>query len=233
MRGTLQSGGVTHVRLCEFKKSLCLGSGKIQTGPTKPSMEVSEISKAALPPGFHLRLVVAEDIPALNNLIALSVRELHTPFYTAVQIESAIKNLYVVNPVLVDDGAYFAVVFEGLVNTTLPEVIVGVGGWTCRSLPSNEPLTPATEAAKLKALYINPTYGRMGIAKVLLNACEQAAREMGFTRMEFIATLAGVKFYLKHGYMILDNADSKSGRLLKDIGDGQSLHFVSMGKDLS
>lgn len=196
-------------------------------------MEVSEISKASLPPGFHLRLVVVEDSSAIHNLIARSVRELHTPFYTVVQIELAIKNLYVVNPVLVDDGAYFAVVFRDPVNTALPELIVGVGGWTCRSLPGNEFLTPSTEAAKLKALYIHPTYGRMGIAKVLLNACEQAARKMGFARMEFIATLAGVEFYLKHGYMILKNKDNKSGMLWKDIGDGQSLNFVSMGKDLS
>ena len=147
------------------------------------------------------RLATFEDIPELNEMIALSVRGLSTDYYTPNQIESAIKYVFGVDTQLVNDGTYYIAQID---NT-----VVGCGGWSKRNTlfggdqykTKVDPLlNPATDAARIRAFFVHPGKARKGVGQLLISACEQAAIAHGFTRMEMGATLPGVPFYAKMGY---------------------------------
>jgi GNAT superfamily N-acetyltransferase len=103
---------------------------------------------------------------------------------------------------LVADGTYFVIESDG--------VIAGCGGWSYRatlfggddSLVARipEPLDPAHDAAKVRAMYTNPDIVRRGVGRLLLGLCEDAARQAGFARAELMATAAGVPLYQSCGY---------------------------------
>src|SRR5476649_1075813 len=71
------------------------------------------------------RLTTFEDIPQLNEMIALSVRGLSNDYYTPAQIESAIKYIFGVDTQLVIDGTYYIAEIDG--------ITVGCGGWSKRN----------------------------------------------------------------------------------------------------
>jgi GNAT superfamily N-acetyltransferase len=84
----------------------------------------------------------------------------------------------------------------------------------------------------LKALYVHPDAGRKGVGRKLLKACEDAAKERGFKRMEVGATFAGKKFYLKEGYEVLRDEEGKEMRDERDLSEGEKLELVRMARDL-
>jgi GNAT superfamily N-acetyltransferase len=62
-------------------------------------------------------------------------------------------------------------------------------------------LNPATDAAKVRAMYTDPDFTRRGIGSRILALCEDAARRAGFSRVELMGTAAGVPLYLAQGYI--------------------------------
>jgi hypothetical protein len=60
---------------------------------------------------------------------------------------------------------------------------------------------------------------------LILQACENAAREAGFTRLEMGATLSGVAFYRAKGYAPLADLEVP-------LGNGEVLPIVRMAKEL-
>ncbi|MGO9938287.1 MAG: GNAT family N-acetyltransferase, partial [Terracidiphilus sp.] len=58
----------------------------------------------------------------------------------------------------------------------------------------------------------------------ILEACENAAREAGFTRLEMGATLSGVAFYRAKGYIAIENQEVP-------LGSGKSLPILRMAKE--
>jgi GNAT superfamily N-acetyltransferase len=78
-------------------------------------------------------------------------------------------------------------------------------------------------------MFVHPEWTRKGVAKMLLDACEKAAREAGFKRVEIGATLSGVPFYERMGYREIEE---KGGREMRDLGNGVELEVVRMGRDL-
>ena len=70
------------------------------------------------------------------------------------------------------------------------------------SVVAREParLDPATDAAKVRAMYTEPRFARRGVGKLLLALCEDAARAAGFARVELMATMAGEPLYRAAGY---------------------------------
>jgi len=54
-------------------------------------------------------------------------------------------------------------------------------------------LDPQRDAAKIRAFFVHPDWARQGIASIILDACESAARQAGFTRCGNGATLTGVQ----------------------------------------
>ena len=177
---------------------------------------------------FRLRTAVAGDIPALHELIAASVRGLMTWAYSPSQLEAALGTWLGVDSQLVTDGTYFVVEADVDGRT----VMVGCGGWSKRKTPygsDHRPgredalLDPKVDAAKIRAMFVHPEWGRKGIGSVIMDECERAAGEAGFRRFEMGATLSGVPLYEKYGYVAKE-------RVELPLSNGETLPIVRMEK---
>jgi len=173
-----------------------------------------------------LRKAVFADIPALNALIARSARGLSGEDYRAAQIEGALRGAFGVDTQLLADETYFVVEDGG--------PIIGCGGWSFRSTlfggdaragRDSTTLDPATQAAKIRAFFVDPGYARRGVGSLLLEHCEREARRRGFIRVELMATLPGVKLYAARGYV-------GSPQVEFDVGSGEIIEFIPMSKSL-
>ncbi len=146
-------------------------------------MEISE---------FKLRLATSSDIPALHALVEASVRGLQTNDYTPSQIEGALGTVLGVDTQLITDQTYF------IAESSKESRIVACGGWSKRKTlfgadrgPGREPelLNPATDAAKVRAIFVHPDFARRGLGSLILATVEEAARVAGFQRFEMGSTL--------------------------------------------
>jgi len=180
---------------------------------------------------FHVRKAAAVDVPRLREVIEASVRGLQFGDYSQSQIAGALQSVYGVDSQLIADGTYFVseVVELGI---TRPE-IVACGGWSKRKTlyggdqyaqREDSLLDPTRDAAKIRAFFVHPDWARRGIGTLILESCESAAREAGFTRLEMGATLSGVAFYRAKGYAELENLEVR-------LSNGEMLPIVRMAKD--
>jgi GNAT superfamily N-acetyltransferase len=160
---------------------------------------------------FLLRRALPEDKPALGRLIERSVRELQKLDYSSEQIDVALETVFGVDSQLIADGTYFAVTPDSDAN-----LIAGCGGWSRRrtlyggdqwSGREDAPIDPARDAAKIRAFFVHPDWSRRGIGSMILRACEAAAIQEGFRRLEMGATLTGVPLYEAHGYAQREKAE--------------------------
>ncbi len=172
------------------------------------------------------RLATSADIPAIAALMDRAILELQRPFLTPEQLASS--HLFMgLDTQLIADGTYFVV--------TTDERVVGCGGWSRRATlyggsvsaveRDDRLLDPATEPARVRAMYTDPDFVRRGIGRRILGLCESAARAAGFTRVELMATLAGEPLYRASGYEPIE-------RILKMADRGAAVPGVRMGKNL-
>lgn len=175
---------------------------------------------------MHLRPALPADVPALEAVIALSARGLSRDDYTTTEIEALVAHVFGVDSELVGDGTYLMIEHDGQP--------VACGGWSRRKTlfggdnyqgRQSGFLDPATDAARIRAFFVHPDFARQGLATWLLDACEAAAREAGFSRIEMMATLPGVKLYRAFGYA----GDERQTFVLPD---GIRVAFVPMSKSL-
>ena len=162
----------------------------------------------------------------LEALIARSARGLSMHEYTPRQIEGALRGAFGIDSQLLDDGTYFVAEEDG--------VPAACGGWSFRATlfggdarvdRDASELDPLVQAARIRAFFVEPSRARRGIGSVLLDHCERAARARGFSRIELMATLPGVKLYAARGYI--------AGQPVRyDLGAGESIEFVPMRKNL-
>ena len=112
--------------------------------------------------------------------------------------------------------------------------LTACGGWSKRKTlfggdqfaqREDSLLDPARDAAKIRAFFVHPQWARRGIGALILEACENAARAAGFTRLEMGSTLTGVAFYRAHGYAALEN-------LQVPLSNGEMLPIVRMAKEI-
>jgi GNAT superfamily N-acetyltransferase len=173
---------------------------------------------------FHLRKATKADIPRLREVIEASVRGLQANDYSPTQIEAALRSVYGVDTQLIIDGTYLA--------AEINSEIVACGGWSKRKTlyggdqfeaREDSLLNPAQDAAKIRAFFVHPNWARQGIGAAILQACEDAARAAGFTRLEMGATLSGVAFYKAKGYTAVENLEVP-------LSNGEALPIVKMQK---
>ena len=173
-----------------------------------------------------LRKATLADVPALNALIARSARGLSTADYRTEQIEGALRGAFGVDTQLLADETYFVVEDGGQ--------IVGCGGWSFRATlfggdaragRDSSTLDPKTQAAKIRAFFVDPGSARRGIGSLLLDRCEKEARAHGYARVELMATLPGVKLYAARGYV-------GDAQVQFDVGAGERIEFIPMHKNL-
>lgn len=150
---------------------------------------------------FTHRLAAESDLPQLRALMTRAIEQLQDGFLSPEQVRASHKVMGL-DTQLVRDGTYFMIEADGQ--------LAGCGGWSFRatlyggddSVIAREParLDPATDAAKVRAMYTNPDFARRGVGKLLLGLCEDAARAAGFARVELMGTMAGVPLYRACGY---------------------------------
>jgi len=150
------------------------------------------------------RLARAADVPAIKELMQLSIAENMKAFLSAEEVIAAQETMGVDNS-LIEDETYFLI--ETIHDSN--KILVGCGGWGKRKTLYGGDHTagrddsygdPAVDAARIRAMYTHPAWVRCGIGSLLLDLGEAAAREAGFRTIELGSTLPGEPFYLARGY---------------------------------
>jgi len=173
-----------------------------------------------------IRPATLADRGVLHDLIARSARGLSAADYRPEQVEGALQGAFGVDSQLIDDGTYFVVEEAG--------VIVGCGGWSFRKTlfggdkrPERDAaeLDPRTEPAKIRAFFVDPAHARRGIGTMLLEKCEAEARLRGFSRVELMSTLPGIRLYSARGYAGVQQVQY-------EVSPGVVIEFLPMSKRL-
>jgi GNAT superfamily N-acetyltransferase len=172
--------------------------------------------------GLTHRIARLEDAPALAVVMDAAIAELQRGFLDPAQIASS-RMIMGLDRQLLIDGTYFMV--------EAGDHIAGCGGWSRRATlyggdhtPGRDAalLDPATEPARVRAMYTHPDFARRGVGRLILDLCEAAARAEGFKRVELMATLSGRALYSQCGY-----ADIQA---IEDARGGAPVPLVRMGK---
>ena len=178
-----------------------------------------------MPPLTH-RLARLEDVDAISALMHRAIEHLQRGFLSPDQVRAshAVMGL---DTQLVRDRTYFLVERDGL--------LAGCGGWSWRETlyggdqsvvaRAARRLDPATEAARIRAMYTDPAFARQGVGRRVLALCEDAARAEGFARIEMMATMAGEPLYRACGYEPIEHVSSAAI-------DGVRVPLLRMGKVL-
>ena len=193
---------------------------------------------------IRIRKAVPADVPALQRLIEASVRELQAADYTSQQMEGALESVFGVDSQLIADGTYLVAEARardktldaenvGELKNSGPEwSIAGCGGWSKRKTlyggdrfaeREDSLLDPKRDAAKIRAFFIHPAWARRGVGSKVLEACEAAAREAGFSRYEMGATLTGAKLFGVKGYVAVKKIEVP-------LKNGLTLPVIHMAK---
>jgi len=181
------------------------------------------VSAAEQPPQ---RVAVAADADAIQALMRASIRALFPRFYDAAYTESAARFIGELDLALVEDGTYYVHEAGG--------EIVACGGWSRRnrlytgSSPAADDgrlLDPATEPARVRAMFVRGDWTRRGLGRAILDACERAARAEGFSMLALMATLPGEPLYRAYGFRDTE-------RTLVRLPDGIELDGVAMERPI-
>jgi GNAT superfamily N-acetyltransferase len=159
-------------------------------------------------------------------------------------MDGALETVFGVDSQLIADGTYL--VAEARIvdapsgagktsdgkNQGSEWVIAGCGGWSNRKTlygsdhwtgREDTLLDPKRDAAKIRAFFIHPAWARRGVGSRILEACEGAAREAGFTSYEMGATLTGAKLFGAKGYVAVEKIEVP-------LKNGLSLPVIHMAK---
>ncbi len=175
---------------------------------------------------WHIRAARTSDIDQIADLISLSAHQLSQGYYSREQVDGALMGVFGVDTQLIEDQTYFVIEQDGQ--------MLACGGWSYRAtlfgndnLADRNPrsLDPEKEAAKIRAFFVHPDHARKGLGKLLLQYCEQCAREAGFSKAELGATLPGKELYQRFGYQPGLQVDHL-------MQNGLYLQVIPMSKDL-
>jgi len=160
----------------------------------------------------ELRVTTLGDIPRLLPVMEAAIAELQKGFLTPEQIEAS-HAFMGLDSQLVKDGTYF-MVLDG-------DEVAGCGGWSRRatlygqdSTPGRDAqlLDPATDPARVRAMYTHPAFARRGVGRLILEACEAAAKAEGFTTLELMGTMSGQPLYEVYGFVVVEEfVDDRGG----------------------
>lgn len=171
---------------------------------------------------MKIRTATAADLPDIERVMRASMADLGAKFYDARQTASAVAFIAVADPQIVADGTYFVVEDEG--------EVVACGGWSRRKklftgTSAQEAaegwLDPATEPARIRAMFVLPGHARRGIGRLIVERAEAEARAAGFATCELMATLPGVPLYEACGYEPLERVEI-------ELPDGVRLECLRM-----
>jgi GNAT superfamily N-acetyltransferase len=174
----------------------------------------------------QLRVATSSDAASIDALMKASIRGLFPAFYDERQTASSIIYVGHVDELLVDDGTYFVIEASG--------ELVACGGWSRRDKLFSgsagqeglvRSLDPATEAARVRAMFVGPDWTRRGLGTWILEACEAAARAEGFAKLSLMATLPGLPLYERFGFRVISRGPIT-------LPDGVLLDCAAMEKSI-
>lgn len=151
-----------------------------------------------------------------------SVLEHFPRYYDERQTASAAVHIAQLDMRLIEDGTYFVHEAGG--------EIVACGGWSRRAKLYAGPgarsddarlLDPATEPARVRAMFVRSDWTRRGLGRAILESCERAARDEGFAELVLGATLPGEPLYRAFGFREVE-------RFMLTMPDGVSVECVAM-----
>lgn len=148
-----------------------------------------------------LRAAVRSDVPAIGVLMRRAVLDAFPSFHDERETAAAARYLTEPDTVLISDGTYYVHEAGG--------ELVACGGWSRRdklytgsgAAPTDDRLLdPATEPARIRAMFVRGDWTRRGLGRAILARCEQAARAAGFRSLTLMATLPGMQLYRSYGF---------------------------------
>jgi len=164
-------------------------------------------------------------MPVLSALMDRAIGELLQAFLPPEGVKASFE-IMGLDTQLIADGTYFVVEDAG--------EIAGCGGWSRRATLFGGDhsagrdaalLDPHVDAARVRAMYTHPDHTRKGVGRIVLDACEAAARAEGFTRVEMAATMGGVPLYRACGYHDIEPFEAVTTT-------GYRVPLIRMGKAL-
>lgn len=147
----------------------------------------------------------------MRAIMDAAIVELQLGFITAEEIESS-KAIMGIDTQLIEDSTYYVVELAG--------AVAGCGGWSRRATLYGHDTTagrdahlldPATEPARVRAMYTNPAFKRRGVGRLILETCEHAAAAEGFTRLSLMSTLSGEPLYASYGFVETERLEDDQG----------------------
>jgi GNAT superfamily N-acetyltransferase len=148
-----------------------------------------------------LRIATLEDRTAIDALMSESAGAHFPRFYEEPACSSAVRYIAIVDPMLLEDGTYYVLEAGG--------EIVACGGWSRRgklytgsgdAADDARIIDPATEPARVRAMFVRDDWSRRGLGRRILEECEAAARREGFSELALMSTLPGMPLYLSYGF---------------------------------
>jgi len=173
-----------------------------------------------------LRVATVDDQSAIQSLMHESAAALFPRFYDERQSASAVRYVAQADPMLLADGTYFVLESGG--------ETVGCGGWSRRDKlytgsgdadGDARALDPATEPARVRAMFVRADWTRRGLGRRILEACEAAARCDGFRQLSLVATMPGLPLYLAYGFRPIEDVEVT-------VPDGVRIPCVAMEKPI-
>jgi GNAT superfamily N-acetyltransferase len=177
-------------------------------------------------PAPVLRRARPADAPAIRALMRASILDLFPRFYDEAQTASAVVHVGHLDVALIEDGTYFVHESDG--------EIVACGGWSRRNRlyagsgdaeDDDRLLDPATEPARVRAMFVRPDRTRRGLGRAIIDACEEAAAAEGFTSLALMATLPGEPLYRACGFREVE-------RVPIVTPDGVTMEGVAMEREI-
>jgi GNAT superfamily N-acetyltransferase len=175
---------------------------------------------------FNHRLATEVDLPAIRALMDVAIAEHLKAYLDPAQVELS-KSIMGLDTQLIADRTYVLIEENGR--------LAGCGGWSRRatlfggdhsiSQRNAALLDPATDAARIRAMYTHPDFARRGVGRLILEICESAARDAGFHSVELMATVSGEPLYRACGYHDIQRITAASK-------DGVDVPGLRMGKAL-
>ena len=174
---------------------------------------------------FTHKIATLDDIPAIEQLMILSINQLLGPLLTKDQLEASFDSMGL-DDQLIKDETYFMIFSK--------DVLIGCGGWSNRETlfggnhtPNRDDqfLNPKKDSARIRAMYTHPDWIRMGVGSLVMNLGEEAAKNLGFKKCELMATQSGILLYETQGYEPIEE-------VLYKAKSGKTVPMVRMEKDI-
>ncbi|HEY4190511.1 MAG TPA: GNAT family N-acetyltransferase [Candidatus Limnocylindrales bacterium] len=173
-----------------------------------------------------LRVARDDDAAAIEILMKASIAGLFGSFYDRAQTAASIEHIGHLDRRLLDDGTYFVIEAD--------DRLVACGGWSRRgklytgsgdAADDDRIIDPATEGARVRAMFTRPDWARRGLGTRILEACEAAAKAEGFRFLILVGTLAGVPLYERYGFTATEDS-------LVEMPDGTTIGCTTMTKPI-